>query len=202
MKWSSWHASWKSSICHHILFSLKPRGESCSLVSVDLSEPWPHDSASSPFTDSRGNPRCITNSKGRKRRPGTKDLPTALKTTDGLFLDFLCRCLDWDPTRRMTPEEALQHDWILEVSQALSLSLYLPGTRSHDICFLFRGTMVVPVPSPASPYPLAPATPPRTMAHTPTSMATPLNRSKNLQSDDLSRRDLMQGQRSFQMVLV
>lgn len=67
--------------------------------------------------DSKGNPRCITNSKGRKRRPGTKDLPAAVKTTDAQFLDFLCRCLEWDPSRRMTPEEALQHEWILEVSQ-------------------------------------------------------------------------------------
>ena len=68
-------------------------------------------------TDSKGNPRCITNSKGRKRRPGTKDLPAAVKTTDGQFLNFLCRCLEWDPSRRMTPEEALQHDWILEVNK-------------------------------------------------------------------------------------
>lgn len=66
------------------------------------------------FFDSKGNPRCITNSKGRKRRPGTKELPAAVKTTDGQFLNFLCRCLEWDPSQRMTPEEALQHEWILE----------------------------------------------------------------------------------------
>lgn len=70
-------------------------------------------------TDSKGNPRCITNSKGRKRRPGTKELPAAVKTTDGQFLNFLCRCLEWDPSQRMTPEEALQHEWILEVNNSL-----------------------------------------------------------------------------------
>jgi len=66
-------------------------------------------------SDSKGNPKHLTNSKGRKRRPGTKELSTALKTNDEHFLDFLARCLEWDPGRRITPEEALQHPWILEV---------------------------------------------------------------------------------------
>ena len=66
-------------------------------------------------TDSRGNPRCITNSKGRKHRPGTRNLATAVKTNDILFLDFLRRCLEWDPDDRLTPEDALHHEWILEV---------------------------------------------------------------------------------------
>ena len=68
-----------------------------------------------PFSDSKGNPRSTTNSKGRKRRPGTKELSSALKTNDPLFLDFLRRCLEWDPVNRITPEGALQHDWIMEV---------------------------------------------------------------------------------------
>ncbi|XP_010881813.3 dual specificity tyrosine-phosphorylation-regulated kinase 4 isoform X1 [Esox lucius] len=66
------------------------------------------------FFDSKGNPRNITNSKGRKRRPNSKDLVSVLKTTDPLFLDFLRHCLTWDPTKRMTPDEAMQHDWIQE----------------------------------------------------------------------------------------
>jgi serine/threonine protein kinase len=66
------------------------------------------------FIDSRGNPRCITNSKGRKRRPGSKDLSMAIKTHDVLFLDFIKKCLIWDPSQRMKPEEALQHAWIQE----------------------------------------------------------------------------------------
>ena len=67
-------------------------------------------------TDSRGNPRCITNSKGKKRRPGSKDLSNAIKTHDVLFLDFIRRCLVWNASERMTPEEALQHAWIQEVN--------------------------------------------------------------------------------------
>lgn len=66
-------------------------------------------------SDSRGNPRCVTNSKGKKRRPGSKDLSSAIKTGDLLFLDFIRRCLVWNANDRMKPEEALQHAWIQEV---------------------------------------------------------------------------------------
>ncbi|XP_075875308.1 dual specificity tyrosine-phosphorylation-regulated kinase 4 isoform X2 [Nelusetta ayraudi] len=66
------------------------------------------------FFDSKGNPRNITNSKGKKRRPNSKELSAVLKTTDALFLDFIKRCLTWDPAKRMTPDEGLQHEWILE----------------------------------------------------------------------------------------
>uniref|UniRef100_A0A8C7YMX1 dual-specificity kinase n=1 Tax=Oryzias sinensis TaxID=183150 RepID=A0A8C7YMX1_9TELE len=66
------------------------------------------------FFDSKGNPRNITNSKGKKRRPNSKELSASLKTTDPLFLEFIKGCLTWDPTKRMTPDEGLQHQWILE----------------------------------------------------------------------------------------
>uniref|UniRef100_A0A672STH4 dual-specificity kinase n=1 Tax=Sinocyclocheilus grahami TaxID=75366 RepID=A0A672STH4_SINGR len=66
------------------------------------------------FFDSKGNPRNITNSKGKKRRPNSKDLASVLKTNDPQFLDFIRHCLVWDPTKRMTPDEGLQHEWITE----------------------------------------------------------------------------------------
>ncbi|CAH1989803.1 unnamed protein product [Acanthoscelides obtectus] len=62
--------------------------------------------------DSRGNPRCITNSKGRKRKPGSKNLAMVLRCNDPLFIDFLSKCLDWNPKRRPLPDEALRHPWI------------------------------------------------------------------------------------------
>jgi serine/threonine protein kinase len=31
---------------------------------------------------------------------------------DELFIDFLRRCLDWDPDARMTPQQALKHSWL------------------------------------------------------------------------------------------
>lgn len=92
------------------------------------------------FFDSTGRPRIAPNSRGRKRRPGAKDLATTLRCNgavsgllrrlqgssvltilppptaraDSLFVHFLSCCLRWDPEERMTPAEALQHQWILE----------------------------------------------------------------------------------------
>uniref|UniRef100_A0A1B0D2T7 dual-specificity kinase n=1 Tax=Phlebotomus papatasi TaxID=29031 RepID=A0A1B0D2T7_PHLPP len=64
------------------------------------------------FFDSRGSPRSVINSKGRKRKPGTKTLASALRCSDSLFIDFVSRCLEWDYTKRMTPEEAAKHEWL------------------------------------------------------------------------------------------
>merc|ERR1712168_1079335 len=66
------------------------------------------------FFDSKGNPRCITNSKGKKRRTASKDLAQVIKTNDTNFLDFIKRTLEWDPQMRLTPDEACQHEWIRE----------------------------------------------------------------------------------------
>lgn len=69
------------------------------------------------YIDSQGNPRIQPNSKGRKRRPGTKTLEHALKTTDENFLDFINKCLHWDPEQRLKPDEALKHPWMLKSSK-------------------------------------------------------------------------------------
>lgn len=68
------------------------------------------------FFDSQGNPRLVPNSRGKKRRPGSKDLVLALKCNDPLFTGFLDGCLQWDPDERFTPEDGLQHEWILEAT--------------------------------------------------------------------------------------
>ena len=34
--------------------------------------------------------------------------------TSPSFIDFIERCLDWDPQTRMNPLEALMHEWIIE----------------------------------------------------------------------------------------
>jgi len=80
------------------------------------------------FFDSKGQPRSITNSKGKKRRPTSKSLSTCLKTNDPLFLDFIRRCLEWDPATRISAEEALQHDWILEGRHSANRSSSSRGT--------------------------------------------------------------------------
>ncbi|KAE8615518.1 hypothetical protein XENTR_v10008539 [Xenopus tropicalis] len=81
------------------------------------------------FFSSKGYPRYCTVTSlpdgsvvlngGRSRRgklrgpPGSRDWVTALKGCDDpLFLDFLTQCLEWDPSLRMTPSQALRHHWL------------------------------------------------------------------------------------------
>lgn len=81
------------------------------------------------FFTSQGYPRyCQTETQadgtvaikgGRSKRgklrgpPMTKTWQQALKGSDDVyFIDFLRRCLQWDPDARMTPREALKHDWM------------------------------------------------------------------------------------------
>ena len=64
------------------------------------------------FFDSVGKPRVTVSSKGRRRRPSSKTLQQALKTDDDAFVDFIARCLRWDPDRRMKPHEAISHPFI------------------------------------------------------------------------------------------
>ncbi|KAG9232825.1 hypothetical protein BJ875DRAFT_513598 [Amylocarpus encephaloides] len=64
------------------------------------------------FFDSLGKPRLTVSSKGRRRRPSSKTLAQVLKTDEEPFLDFLARCLRWDPERRLKPDEAVRHEFI------------------------------------------------------------------------------------------
>ncbi|CAF3385771.1 unnamed protein product [Rotaria sp. Silwood1] len=81
------------------------------------------------FISSKGHPRYCTvttlpdgtsvlqggRSKRGKHRgpPGSKDWSQALKNCDDpLFIDFLKRCLEWDPQIRLTPAQALRHSWL------------------------------------------------------------------------------------------
>lgn len=81
------------------------------------------------FISSKGYPRycsqttmpdgSIVLNGGRSRRgkprgpPGSKDWVQALKgCDDSLFIDFLRRCLAWEPSERMTPSQALRHTWL------------------------------------------------------------------------------------------
>ncbi|WWC72176.1 uncharacterized protein I206_106136 [Kwoniella pini CBS 10737] len=65
------------------------------------------------FFDATGSPRPFVNAKGRRRRPGTKSLAAVLKCDDDLFVDFIAKCLTWDPDKRLKPQPALRHPWIL-----------------------------------------------------------------------------------------
>jgi len=75
-----------------------------------------HSTRKKMFFDSNGQPRIQPNSRGKKRHPSTKDMMSAVKCSDPLFIDFLRCCLRWDPKQRYSPDDALQHQWILEAT--------------------------------------------------------------------------------------
>ncbi|XP_062872137.1 dual specificity tyrosine-phosphorylation-regulated kinase 4-like [Trichomycterus rosablanca] len=64
------------------------------------------------FFDSMGRPIRRTDLSGRPRVPGSRNLANMFRRNDGLFVDFIKRCLTWDPKMRLTAKEALQHEWI------------------------------------------------------------------------------------------
>ncbi|CAG9313193.1 unnamed protein product [Blepharisma stoltei] len=66
------------------------------------------------FFDEEGDPYIVPNSKGKVRYPGATPLQSRIGLHDNGFLEFLERSLQWDPEVRMTPEEALNHPWILQ----------------------------------------------------------------------------------------
>ncbi|KAI0472953.1 hypothetical protein GGR56DRAFT_652549 [Xylariaceae sp. FL0804] len=98
------------------------------------------------FFDSMGKPRLTVSSKGRRRRPSSKTLQQALKCDDEAFLDFLTRCLRWDPDRRLKPEEAVRHEFIS--GQKTSV----PVPRARDPSPIKRqNTIAAPRPLPEPP---------------------------------------------------
>uniref|UniRef100_H0WRK9 Dual specificity tyrosine-phosphorylation-regulated kinase 4 n=1 Tax=Otolemur garnettii TaxID=30611 RepID=H0WRK9_OTOGA len=86
------------------------------------------------FFDSKGFPKNITNNRGKKRYPDSKDLTMVLKTYDTSFLDFVRKCLIWEPSLRMTPDQALKHAWIHE-PRNLKPQLRTKTARKNTLCF-------------------------------------------------------------------
>lgn len=108
------------------------------------------------FINSKGHPRyCtatiqadgkVTLSGSRSRRgklrgaPGNKDWVTALKgCDDSLFIDFLKECLNWDPSARMTPTQALRHPWICKRLTKPPIVDKTPGKRFPHYTSSFPG---------------------------------------------------------------
>lgn len=87
-------------------------------------------SRASLFFDQDGKPLHLVNSKGKKRRPGSKTLQQSMpKCQDELFFDFIARCLDWDPAKRLTPHEALEHPWMYHLYSASQTSRRVSSRR-------------------------------------------------------------------------
>lgn len=88
--------------------------------------------------DLDGRPRPSFSSRGRKRRPGCKPLIHALGGChDFLFVDFIGRCLQWDPAHRLRPYDALHHEWIAQhIKRTEGNTQPSPSAPSHQTPFI------------------------------------------------------------------
>ncbi|XP_031237502.1 dual specificity tyrosine-phosphorylation-regulated kinase 3 isoform X1 [Mastomys coucha] len=79
--------------------------------------------------------------RGKKRGPpGSKDWATALKGCDDyLFIEFLKKCLQWDPSARLTPAQALKHPWISKSAPRPLTMDKVPGKRVVNPTNTFQG---------------------------------------------------------------
>ncbi|XP_043461040.1 dual specificity tyrosine-phosphorylation-regulated kinase 2-like isoform X1 [Leptopilina heterotoma] len=108
------------------------------------------------FISSKGYPRYCTAStfpdgstvlcgglsrRGKRRGPpGSKELKRALRgCNDSSFIDFISRCLEWDPELRLTPSKALRHNW---------LRRRLPRPPGEKVDEAPAATPIAPVPAP------------------------------------------------------
>lgn len=65
------------------------------------------------FLETNGEPIHFRDYTGRKIHPNSRKLENKLKSNTNLeFIDFIKKCLIWDPKKRMTPDEAFEHPWI------------------------------------------------------------------------------------------
>lgn len=56
------------------------------------------------FFDEKGWQNIMDNVKGEWKYPKSKPLDMILETDDAHFIDFVRKCLEWNPKKRMTPE--------------------------------------------------------------------------------------------------
>jgi dual specificity tyrosine-phosphorylation-regulated kinase 2/3/4 len=89
------------------------------------------------FNSSSGKPLTTTDSKGRIRPPGTRELADCLQDKGGAFTDIVSRCLTWNPNERITPGDAMKHPWITgkefvpPVQDSLFLDVPMLPVRSY-----------------------------------------------------------------------
>ena len=105
------------------------------------------------FFDSLGKPRLTVSSKGRRRRPSSKDLRQVLKCDDEAFLDFIAKCLRWDPSRRLNPHQAMVHEFVTGVKLNTRRSQAVSATNSP-----MKRLNSISTPSAARPLPQLPST--------------------------------------------
>ncbi|XP_057702163.1 dual specificity tyrosine-phosphorylation-regulated kinase 4-like isoform X1 [Corythoichthys intestinalis] len=60
---------------------------------------------------------CVDGSDTEEKKPPRTPLATRLKSKNPKFLDFIRCCLEYDATKRLTPEKALRHPWIKQATK-------------------------------------------------------------------------------------
>ena len=75
-------------------------------------------------------PIMLKNSRGKLRKPKGKPLELVMGDEDPDYLDFVQKCLEWDPEKRMDPDEALRHVWVLK---GLPPQVLIHHQRMHNI---------------------------------------------------------------------
>lgn len=81
-------------------------------------------------------PKITSNSKGKKRYPGVKSLKDILIGADRSFINLVERCLDWDFRSRISPDEALLHDWMQDEEKVVSPKRLKHQRTCSDTSFL------------------------------------------------------------------
>ncbi len=149
MRLNNWPAWWKFLVSLQMQSLKMPQGKKCSLVNIYVScnKYWifltmikarDHQNQTLPMfswnqvqyglwhltyfivsSDSNNSPRIVANSWGKKHWPGTKDISVAIGCNDPTFVNFLEGCLRWDKNQRSSPDELMQHSWIVGVSISL-----------------------------------------------------------------------------------
>lgn len=69
---------------------------------------------------------------GILRIPESKKLEDAVPCQDKLFLEFIRRCIELDPSKRFTASEAIQHPWIREGLKSSTEPLHTQTTLSRQ----------------------------------------------------------------------
>lgn len=82
------------------------------------------------FFTEQGQPKHLTDRKGRLRQPGSRALSQAVPSKDPAFLDFITKCLAWDPADRMTPREAAHHPFV--TGRTDDTAEHLPASMTVD----------------------------------------------------------------------
>jgi len=59
-------------------------------------------------------PVMCKNSRGKYRKPLGKPIDLVIGDEDPDFTDFVQKCLEWNPQKRLTPDQALKHVWVLK----------------------------------------------------------------------------------------